>query len=186
MPSSDKDVEVTYAEDQEYEDGDFSDNEICLPTKDPYCDYSADKETSDWVHKYLMMGYDENVHRSDATLNCPCCFSLLCLDSQQHEVYLSQYRAMFVKNCIIDFDRMFFYDQTTPANKTPLVELQQEDIERAKLPPSEIYYKASCSLCETEVGVFDSDEVFHFYNVFPSEPPSTSAKQFADNRPGKD
>ena len=172
MPSSDKDMGVV-GEEEEEDNGSFSDDEICLPTKDPLCDYRADEQDADWVHKYLMMGYDEDVHRSDATLNCPCCFALLCLDSQQHEVYNTQFRAMFVKNCVIDFERLYFYDRSTPSNKSPLIEVIQEEIDRVKYPMEEIFYKASCAICETEVGVFDADEVFHFYNVYPSEPPTT-------------
>lgn len=29
-------------------------------------------------------------------------------------------------------------------------------------------YPVLCGVCQTEVGVYDKDGVYHFYNVFPS------------------
>ena len=37
--------------------------------------------------------------QSDAALSCPACFTLVCVDCQQHAKYKTQYRAMFVMNC---------------------------------------------------------------------------------------
>lgn len=33
----------------------------------------------------------------------------------------------------------------------------------------ETFKSVCCSLCSTEVGVIDEDEVYHFFNVLPSE-----------------
>ena len=49
--------------------------------------------------------------KSDAILNCPACISLLCTDCQRHEVYHTQYRAMFVFNCAVDFQEKLQFDQ---------------------------------------------------------------------------
>jgi hypothetical protein len=32
-------------------------------------------------------------------LSCPLCFTTVCIDCQQHELYETQFRAMFVMNC---------------------------------------------------------------------------------------
>lgn len=34
----------------------------------------------------------------------------------------------------------------------------------------EIFKHVCCIVCSTEVGVIDEDEVYHFFNVLPSEP----------------
>lgn len=34
---------------------------------------------------------------------------------------------------------------------------------------SESFKHVCCSVCSTEVGVVDEEEVYHFYNVLPSE-----------------
>eukprot|EP00271_Cylindrocystis_brebissonii_P002819 TRINITY_DN13600_c0_g1_i1.p1 TRINITY_DN13600_c0_g1~~TRINITY_DN13600_c0_g1_i1.p1 ORF type:complete len:164 (-),score=27.31 TRINITY_DN13600_c0_g1_i1:533-1024(-) len=35
-------------------------------------------------------------------------------------------------------------------------------------PTSDVFHPVKCAECSTDVAVFDSDEVFHFYNVIPS------------------
>lgn len=54
---------------------------------------------------------DDSSWRSDAVLNCPACASLLCTDCQRHQVYQTQYRAMFVFNCAVDFQERLQFDQ---------------------------------------------------------------------------
>ena len=44
----------------------------------------------------------------------------------------------------------------------------EEEEEREGTP--ELYHPVRCSECNTEVAVFDKDEVFHFFNVLPSAP----------------
>lgn len=41
--------------------------------------------------------------KTDAILSCPCCFHMVCMDCQKHVKY-NQFRAMFVQNCVVDFD----------------------------------------------------------------------------------
>ncbi|KAI3386639.1 hypothetical protein SNEBB_002309 [Seison nebaliae] len=42
---------------------------------------------------------------TDARLSCPCCTTLLCLISQEHEMYKNQFRALFVlSSCKINYD----------------------------------------------------------------------------------
>ncbi|RWS16996.1 E2F-associated phosphoprotein-like protein [Dinothrombium tinctorium] len=95
---------------------------------------------------------------SDATLNCPFCMSLLCLDCQRHEVYKTQYRAMFAFNCFVDFSQKLEYKGKAKKRKHRLVSSL----------PTEIYYPVKCTVCGTQVAVYDNDEVYHFFNVLSS------------------
>ncbi|CAG0898499.1 unnamed protein product, partial [Darwinula stevensoni] len=87
---------------------------------DPHMDDADQKWIDKCRRKYLRKsqssskngGNDEKsmkLPHSDAILNCPCCMSMLCLDCQRHELYSGQYRAMFVFNCIVDFDQTLLY-----------------------------------------------------------------------------
>eukprot|EP01112_Ceratiomyxa_fruticulosa_P011115 TRINITY_DN2990_c0_g1_i1.p1 TRINITY_DN2990_c0_g1~~TRINITY_DN2990_c0_g1_i1.p1 ORF type:complete len:172 (-),score=50.36 TRINITY_DN2990_c0_g1_i1:22-537(-) len=111
-----------------------------------------DKEDDDnikWMTQKLGLST-----KTDAVLNCPCCFTLLCADCQQHERYENQFRAMFVSNCFVDFSQVMKYkgeaDAVTDSNG------------------DEVYHPVKCKNCGVEVGVYDLDEVYHFFNVFPS------------------
>ena len=42
---------------------------------------------------------------SDAVLSCPRCFTTVCMDCQQHERYANQFRAMFVMNIGVDWNK---------------------------------------------------------------------------------
>ena len=47
---------------------------------------------------------------SDAILSCPRCFNTVCMDCQQHERYANQFRAMFVMNIGVDWNKRMLYD----------------------------------------------------------------------------
>jgi E2F-associated phosphoprotein len=47
---------------------------------------------------------------SDAVLQCPCCFTTVCMDCQQHSFYKEQFRAMFVMNIDVDWHFQYKYD----------------------------------------------------------------------------
>lgn len=111
--------------------------------------------------------------RSDATLNCPCCLSLLCLDCQRHEIYKTQYRAMFVLNCRIDFERKLFFknkDELRKKFQKRKKRLQQENKmdEQSSSLTGDQYYPVHCNICNTQVAVYDLDEVYHFFTVIAS------------------
>jgi hypothetical protein len=36
---------------------------------------------------------------SDAVLSCPGCFTMICMECQQHQKYHTQFRAVTVMNC---------------------------------------------------------------------------------------
>jgi hypothetical protein len=47
---------------------------------------------------------------SDATLSCPCCFNIVCMDCQRHSRYHNQFRAIFVMGIAVDWHRVLVYD----------------------------------------------------------------------------
>lgn len=113
---------------------------------------------------------------SDAVLNCPACMSLLSLDCQRHETYKTQYRAMFVFNCEVDFAEKLAFADKQPRKKRRKAPharnaaAAQQSTSAADTPAAatETYYNVTCAVCKTQVAVYDEDEVYHFYNVLAS------------------
>ena len=103
-------------------------------------------------------GQVQALPNSDAVLNCPACFAVLCLDCQRHEVYENQYRAMFVLNCTVDNSQRLKY----PMSKRGAKKKKKDDEDE------ELFNLVKCDLCSTEVAVFDKDEVYHFFNIVAS------------------
>ena len=74
---------------------------------------------------------------------------------------------MFVLNCTI------LRDQVLHVKSPP--QKGQKKWKRKKVP-SEVedeedsgpYHPVQCTICNTEVAVYDSNEIFHFFNVLPS------------------
>ncbi len=85
---------------------------------------------------------------SDAVLSCPACFGLICLDCQRHDNFTNQWRAMFAQNV-----RVLTEERLTVG---------------ADAAAGEWYHKVLCDYCEVDVGVRDQDEIYHFFDVFPS------------------
>ncbi|KAK8781924.1 E2F-associated phosphoprotein-like [Amblyomma americanum] len=98
---------------------------------------------------------------SDAVLNCPGCMTLLCLDCQRHEIYNTQYRAMFVKNCVVDTKVVLKYFPSRTSRR-------RRDLPDGVVDPRNIFNPVRCQVCRTEVAVYDRDEVYHFFNVIAS------------------
>ncbi|CAL5210196.1 unnamed protein product [Lathyrus oleraceus] len=131
------------------------DDEIDYSTKPEFYDPELDEKDENWIHK-KRHGRD-----SDAVLCCPACFTTLCLECQRHEKYLTQYRAIFVTNCKIE-DR-----QVTSQSSSKSRKRNRRDREFGG--SDEKLKQVCCAVCSTEVGVFDEDEVYHFFNALPSE-----------------
>eukprot|EP00455_Lapot_gusevi_P009226 TRINITY_DN14122_c0_g1_i2.p1 TRINITY_DN14122_c0_g1~~TRINITY_DN14122_c0_g1_i2.p1 ORF type:complete len:154 (+),score=20.73 TRINITY_DN14122_c0_g1_i2:74-535(+) len=123
----------------DYDDEEAS--ELGLNTDpDPLYDPEMDENDAKWVAKRFKF----TDHQSDAILNCPACFTVVCFDCQKHEQY-DQYRAMFVQNC-----RVYTARQVKPLN----------------LPDDQdVFHPVHCHTCNTEIGARDSEEVIHFFNV---------------------
>jgi len=117
-----------------------SDEEINMDP-DPLYDPDMDQKDETWVQKRLM----GEKASTDAVLNCPACFQSLCHDCQKHDKY-QQYRAMFVDNCKV-------------CDKEPVRPVVGDDDDEMG------YFNVRCDNCDCHVGVVDSDEVYHFFNV---------------------
>nr|XP_037272248.1 E2F-associated phosphoprotein-like [Rhipicephalus microplus] len=98
---------------------------------------------------------------SDAVLNCPGCMTLLCLDCQRHEIYNTQYRAMFVKNCVVNKKETL---RCLPSRSS----VRRRNLPEGANDPRDIFNPVRCEVCRTEVAVYDSEEVYHFFNVIAS------------------
>ncbi|EXB65810.1 hypothetical protein L484_004769 [Morus notabilis] len=136
------------------------DEEIDYSVKPEFYDPELDDKDELWAHK------KRKGRTSDAVLSCPACFTTLSLDCQRHEKYLTQYRAVFVVNCKVGRERML--QQSIP--KTKRIK-RQRDSEESEVNPAvgETFKQVLCQVCSTEVGVMDQEEVYHFFNVLPSE-----------------
>jgi len=78
-------------------------------------------------------------------------------------IYKNQYRAMFVLNCTIYRDEVLKTKAPKKVSKKQRKRKKDEDED-----DSGPYHPVKCTICSTEVAVFDKDEVFHFFNVLPS------------------
>ena len=83
---------------------------------------------------------------------------------------MNQYRAMFVLNCLIVRDEVLNYKPKP--NKKPRRKRRrgkaEEFVNESEDPGT--YHPVRCRECNTEVAVYDQDEVFHFFNVLAGAP----------------
>lgn len=141
----------------------FNKNQVCLKRdfsvanrrmkrvkrlkKDYFYDSDLDESDEEWISKKRVACRKLNQDsQSDAVLNCPCCFSLLCMDCQRHEFYKHQYRAMFALNCMINENEFLIYNKN-----------------RASHDEYKVVY---CKICYTKVAVYEhKKEIYHFFHV---------------------
>lgn len=88
---------------------------------------------------------------------------MLCSIPCSHELYSNQFRAMFALNCKIIKDEVLKYCPKQTNRKRKSNQQQQRNSE-----DGELYKPVRCAICDTEVAVYDKDEVFHFFNVLAS------------------
>lgn len=79
-------------------------------------------------------------------VNCPQCFATLSLQCQRHERYDGQFRAIFVRNCIVDRELTASVSGGAYTQGGGLVDVR-------------------CAECGTRVGVRERNGVYHFCNV---------------------
>ncbi|NXU49853.1 EAPP protein, partial [Turnix velox] len=108
------------------------------------------------------------VPNSDAVLNCPACMITLCLDCQRHESYKTQYRAMFVMNCVVNKEEILKYRKKLKKRNKKMKQGKETASTESNQEEEEVYHPVMCAECSTEVAVMDKDEVFHFFNVLAS------------------
>ena len=131
---------------------------------------------------------------SDAVLSCPRCFNIVCMDCQQHEKYANQYRAMFVMNIGVDWNKRMVWDEhigeiklassvvgNRGENDTTMQDVNNVNNGPDAIPHDnttvdqlhdhlnkELYYSVHCTYCNYEVAALDKDEIYHFYGCIPS------------------
>ncbi|ELU06220.1 hypothetical protein CAPTEDRAFT_21278 [Capitella teleta] len=184
LPSTSTDVKMEEkVYDKQYFDSDEDDSVMKrkIPTNDDLLyDPDLDEKDQKWIdqrrQRYLpkqkqpKKGRQKPLPHSDAVLNCPACMSLLCLDCQKHSSYANQYRAMFVTNCAVDRTELLNYPRA--ANKSKKQKKKGSE-ETEEMTPAEVnsddqFHPVRCVTCTTQVGVFDKEDVYHFFNVLSS------------------
>jgi len=152
-------------------DEEESEDRKVLTNDDLFYDPDKDDEDQEWVdsvrQSYHQSGktpstVPEKLPNSDAVLNCPACFTVLCLDCQRHEVYNTQYRAMFVVNCTVNTEQKLKFPVKGKGKKG------KGGKGRLVTDPNSDYHPVICDNCKTEVAMYDQDEVYHFFNVVAS------------------
>ena len=83
-------------------------------------------------------------HRLTASPPHAASAATLCIDCQKHDVYATQFRAMFVRNCLVS---------------------RTERLREGGGESGAVFYSVRCADCLTEVAVRDEEEVYHFFNV---------------------
>ena len=79
-------------------------------------------------------------------------------------------------NCSVRMDEVLRYDKTSAQKKTKHRSKRRcnEETESAladtaaNTASDDVYHPVVCSVCNSEVGVYDKDEVYHFFNVLAS------------------
>ncbi|EDO36745.1 predicted protein, partial [Nematostella vectensis] len=161
-----------------------------LTDDDLFYDPDMDDEDEKWVLKQRQINREKGIVNkskqqktkqtkvtkpptSDAVLSCPACMTIVCIDCQRHDIYKNQYRAMFTMNCTVVADEVLKYQEQTNFGKKRRGKhkgklVQQTDAGDTSTRTYETYHPVKCSECGTEVAVYDSDEVYHFFNILTS------------------
>lgn len=108
---------------------------------------------------------------TDAVLNCPACFTTVCHDCQRHDLYVGQYRAMFVSNCIINKQETLRIPERKNSKRNKKNKAQASDFGNfVNDSGSDEFHSVLCRVCKTQVAMYDNEEVYHFFNVLASQP----------------
>ncbi|KAL5993413.1 hypothetical protein ACLOJK_014338 [Asimina triloba] len=143
-----KEKEAVESASDGYEYLDSDDDEVDYSVKPEFYDPDLDDKDELWVHKKRKGCI------SDAILSCPACFTTLCLDCQRHEKYVTQFRAMFVVNCNVMKNQVLRERKVSKPKRTNRPTDSKEDLEKGA-----VFRPVCCSVCSTEVGIFDEGEL---------------------------
>ncbi|KAI8920796.1 E2F-associated phosphoprotein [Powellomyces hirtus] len=138
---------------------------------DLFYDPGADSDDEQWLQTRILKTRisKTSLPAPSATLACPLCMTPLCHDCQQHDLYETQFRAMFFENCVVDHG----VQQRFPGPRKKGGHQQQRN---RKLgggvadgddddDDDAVFWPVRCEICTTQVGVMDKEEVVHFFNV---------------------
>ena len=70
---------------------------------------------------------------------------------------------MFVMNCTVDYSEKLTYPTTSEKKKK-----KKNKNDFGGDNEDELFNPVKCSKCSTQVAVYDTDEIFHFFNVVAS------------------
>jgi len=102
-------------------------------------------------------------------LNCPGCFAPLTQDCQRHETITNQYRAMFVMNCIVNSDEVIHAPLKQRKSKSKANRTQKTfSATPNEADVNDKFNTVKCKVCNTQLGFYDHDEVYHFIDVLAS------------------
>lgn len=129
-------------------------------------DDQEDEDNEKWVkeHRKITRGQDVPDGEADGVLSCPGCMVELTRDCQRHEIYKTQYRAMFVSNCQLDGEKMAI-EKSGREKRRDRQQAKKSGKADGPVLPKDLYTQVKCSSCGTIVAMMDSDEVYHFFNV---------------------
>ena len=76
-------------------------------------------------------------------------------------------------NCSVRMNEVLRYDKTSSQKKKKHSSKRRQNAtsdssQAADTTSDDVYHPVVCSICNTEVGVYDSDEVYHLFNVLAS------------------
>lgn len=132
-------------------------------------DDQEDEDNEKWVkeHRKIVRGQDVPDGEADGVLSCPGCMVELTRDCQRHEIYKTQYRAMFVSNCQLVGEKMTVEKTGKEKRRQRQKARKSGQADAAPVLPddSDLYTQVKCSSCGTIVAMMDSDEIYHFFNV---------------------
>lgn len=132
-----------------------------------FYDDQEDEDNEKWVkeHRKITRGQDVGDGEADGVLSCPGCMVELTRDCQRHEIYKTQYRAMFVSNCQLDGEKMAIEKTGKEKRRERQKAMKSGKADGLPVLPEDLYTQVKCSSCGTIVAMMDSDEVYHFFNV---------------------
>ena len=97
----------------------------------------------------------------------------------RHDKYPNQYRAMFVMHCKVNTSEILSVPEQATKKKFKKSKKSKSTADSRESAGSSVepssdskdkFHPVSCEECDTVVGVVDMDEVYHFFNVLPSQP----------------
>jgi hypothetical protein len=79
---------------------------------------------------------------------------------------------MFAKNVRVDTSKVFTYDKGKLVETDPILITHEMEAgtDVASLLSPNLFFPVHCEYCENQLGMYDHDEIFHFFNVISSPP----------------
>ena len=71
---------------------------------------------------------------------------------------------MFVFNCLVETGETLTYKIKEKKRKRRGRDKKKEEMEEEE-GEGELYNPVKCAVCQTKVGVYDKEEIYHFFNV---------------------